>query len=53
MSIMRDENSKYTAVDDEFLQEVLNIIEERDLFTDLDEEERDLFRVYKELINRE
>lgn len=42
---------KYTAVDDEFLEEVLDLIEERDLKDELTEEEKEKLKDYKSLTN--
>jgi len=45
---MKDEE-KYTAVNDEFLKQVIALVEEHDLVDNLNEETRDKFSTYKEM----
>lgn len=44
---------KYTAVDDKFLETLLKFIEERDLYSDLSEEDQEKFNLYKNLKNKD
>lgn len=43
--------NKYTAVDDEFLEEVFDLIESRDLYEELSDELQEKFDLYKRLKN--